>query len=76
MAKNIKKPSAFDLLGTLPDWAVKEYIKKGIIKIDPLPKNWGESVDEVTIDFHLGNKLRVFSMDGMNTIGGFFPWMG
>lgn len=59
---------AFKLTGTLPDWAIKKYIKKGVIKIDPLPKNWEESVDEVTIDFHLGNKLRVFSMDGMNTI--------
>ncbi len=68
MAKDTPKPSVFDLLGTLPDWALKEHIKKGIIKIDPLPENWEEVVDEVTIDFHLGSKLRVFSMDGMNTI--------
>ena len=68
MAKNTTKPSAFDILGTLPDWVLKEYIKKGIIKIDLLPSNWEENVDEVTIDFHLGSKLRVFSMDGMNTI--------
>lgn len=68
MAKNTAKPSAFDLSGTLPDWVLKEYIKKGIIKIDPLPANWEDNVDEVTIDFHLGSKLRVFSMDGMNTI--------
>ncbi len=59
---------AFKLTGTLPDWAIKQYVKKGVIKIDPLPKDWQDSVDEVTIDFHLGNKLRVFSMDGMNTI--------
>ncbi len=59
---------AFKLIGTLPDWAIKEHIKKDVIKIDPLPKNWEKSVDEVTIDFHLGNNLRVFSMDGMNTI--------
>lgn len=59
---------AFKLIGTLPDWAIKEHIKKGVIKIDPLPKDWQDSVDEVTIDFHLGSKLRVFSMDGMNTI--------
>jgi len=57
-----------DILGTLPDWAIKEHIKKGIIKIDPLPKNWEEAVDEVTIDFHLGNKLRVFTDEGLNTI--------
>lgn len=59
---------AFKLIGTLPDWAIKEHIKKGVIKVDPLPKDWETSVDEVTIDFHLGSKLRVFSMDGMNTI--------
>lgn len=57
-----------DILGTLPDWAIKEHIKKGIIKIDPLPKNWEELIDEVTIDFHLGSKLRVFTDQGLNTI--------
>ena len=57
-----------DILGTLPDWVIKEHIKKGIIKIDPLPKDWEDLVDEVTIDFHLGNKLRVFSHEGLNTI--------
>ncbi len=57
-----------DMVGTLPDWAIKEYIKNKIIKIDPLPKGWEESVDEVTIDFHLGNKLRVFSGDGWDII--------
>lgn len=57
-----------DILGTLPDWVIKEHIKKGIIKIDPLPKDWEELVDEVTIDFHLGSKLRVFSHEGLNTI--------
>ena len=57
-----------DIFGTLPDWAIREYIKKGIIKINPLPKDWEENVDEVTIDFHLGNKLRVFSGDGWDII--------
>ena len=56
------------MIGTLPDWVIKQYIKKGIIKIDPLPKDWEESVDEVTIDFHLGNKLKVFTDEGLNTI--------
>lgn len=62
------KPSAASLIGTLPDWAIKDHIKKGIIKIDPLPKNWESSVDEVTIDFHLGNNLRVFTGDGWDII--------
>lgn len=57
-----------DILGTLPDWVIKQHIKKGIIKIDPLPKDWEQNVDEVTIDFHLGNKLRVFSGDGWDII--------
>lgn len=63
-----KKSSTPDMVGTLPDWIIKEYIKKGIIKIDPMDKNWEENVDEVTIDFHLGNKLRVFTDEGLNTI--------
>ncbi len=66
-----KKPSKFssvDMTGTLPDWAIKEHIKNGIIKIDPLPKDWDSLVDEVTIDFHLGDKLRVFTNEGLNTI--------
>ncbi|MBI4035827.1 dCTP deaminase [Candidatus Daviesbacteria bacterium] len=57
-----------DILGTLPDWVIKEHIKKGIIKIDPISKDWEQNVDEVTIDFHLGNKLRVFSGDGWDII--------
>lgn len=63
-----RKKSTTDIVGTLPDWVIKEYIKKGIIKINPLPKDWEENVDEVTIDFHLGNKLRVFTNEGLNTI--------
>lgn len=57
-----------DITGTLPDWVIKEYIKKGLIKIDPLPKDWEDAVDEVTIDFHLGKNLRVFTDEGLNTI--------
>lgn len=56
------------IVGTLPDFVIKEYIKKGIIKIDPLPEDWESKVDEVTIDFHLGNILRVFTFGGLNTI--------
>ncbi len=56
------------IIGTLPDFAIKEYIKKGKIKIDPLSKDWKDQIDEVTIDFHLGNILRVFTHSGLNTI--------
>lgn len=62
------RPSAFEITGTLPDWALKEHIKSDIIKINPLPSNWEELVDEVTIDLHLGSKLRVFTNTGLNTI--------
>ena len=56
------------MVGTLPDWVIKQYIKDGTIKISPLPKDWESSVDEVTIDFHLGNSLRVFTGDGWDII--------
>ena len=57
-----------NIIGTLPDFVIKEYIKKKIIKIDPLPDDWEKCIDEVTIDFHLGNILRVFTFGGLNTI--------
>ena len=63
-----KSKLALELTGTLPDWAIKEHIKQGIIKIDPLPDNWEDLVDEVTIDFHLGNVLKVFNRGGLDTI--------
>jgi dCTP deaminase len=64
----VKKYDPFKITGTLPDWALKEHIKKGMIGIDPLPEDWEKNVDEVSIDLHLGNKLRVFTHDGLNTI--------
>jgi len=66
--RKVAKKTSPDMIGTLPDWVIKEYIKKGIIKVSPLAKDWEENVDEVTIDFHLGNKLRVFTDEGLNTI--------
>lgn len=63
-----QKTSAYGLVGSLPDWAIREFIKEGVIKIDPLPGNWEELVDEVTIDFHLGNVLKVFNREGLDTI--------
>jgi dCTP deaminase len=61
-------PDPYSFIGTLPDWALKQHIKDGIIKIDPLPEDWEEKVDEVTIDLHLGNVLKVFTLEGLNTI--------
>ena len=48
-----------EIYGTLPDWAIQEYIEKGIIKISPLPLNWKENINSVTIDFHLGEEVLV-----------------
>jgi dCTP deaminase len=48
--------------GTLPDWAIKEYIKQGLIKIKNLSKNWEKDVDQVSIDFHLGHRILIPAM--------------
>lgn len=68
MPKVDSKHPAYGFNGTLPDWALKQHVKDKIIKIDPLVEDWERFVDEVTIDLHLGNKLRVFINDGLNTI--------
>ena len=59
--KRIKKarPPLEEIYGTLPDWVIKEYIKKGTIKINPLPKDWEKDLGTVTIDFRLGLTLLV-----------------
>ncbi|OGD88515.1 dCTP deaminase [Candidatus Curtissbacteria bacterium RIFCSPLOWO2_01_FULL_39_62] len=44
----------------LPDWIIAEHISKNKIQISPLDKNWRENIDQVSIDFHLGNKLKLF----------------
>lgn len=62
------KADPFNIIGTLPDWSIKEHIKKGLIKITPTPKDLDKVIDEVTIDFHLGSNLRVFRKQGWETI--------
>ena len=56
------------IVGLLPDWAIIEYLRAKIITIEPLPENWEEKVDPVSLDFLLGNYLRVFTSDGLGTI--------
>ncbi len=46
--------------GILPDWVIAKYLEQGIIKIDPLPKNWRENIDQVSMDFHLSGNLKLF----------------
>ncbi len=65
-----KKNTEFvkDIIGTLPDWSIKQHIEEGVIKVDPMPENWESMVDEVTMDFHLGKHLKVFKKQGWETI--------
>ncbi|MEX2028303.1 MAG: dCTP deaminase [Candidatus Curtissbacteria bacterium] len=46
--------------GILPDWVIIKYLEKEIIKIDPLPKDWRENVDQVSMDFHMGGHMKLF----------------
>lgn len=58
----------YKIVGTLPDWAIREHIRDGVIKIDPLTDGWERRIDPVTVDFHLGHHLRFFKRDGHDTI--------
>lgn len=52
--------TAGDFSGILPDWIIEKYIREGIIKITPLPKNWQQAIDQVSMDFHLGGNIKLF----------------
>lgn len=49
-----------NISGILPDWLIEKYILAGLIKISPLSKNWKGDIDQVSVDFHLGSKLKLF----------------
>ncbi|HKB88555.1 MAG TPA: dCTP deaminase [Patescibacteria group bacterium] len=51
-----------DIFGTLPDWVIKDFIKRKVIKIKNLSKNWEKDLDQVSIDFHLGHRVLMPSM--------------
>lgn len=74
-----KRP--YDLVGHVPDWALRHFIGDRYIKIDPLPKNWEKLIradsdvirpedgtDPVTIDFRLGPNIKHYTPDGLDTI--------
>ncbi|OGD87313.1 dCTP deaminase [Candidatus Curtissbacteria bacterium RIFCSPHIGHO2_01_FULL_41_11] len=44
----------------LPDWIIEKYIREGTIKISPLPKNWQDAIDQVSMDFHMGVNIKLF----------------
>ena len=46
--------------GILPDWVIEKYVREGTIKISNLPRNWYDSVDQVSMDFHLGGSIKLF----------------
>jgi len=46
--------------GILPDWIIEKYIREGTIKISPLPKNWQDAIDQVSMDFHMGVNIKLF----------------
>jgi len=61
--KNLKiraKKISNNISGILPDWLIADFIEKGVIKISSLSRDWRKNIDQVSIDFHLGNKLKLF----------------
>lgn len=46
--------------GILPDFLIENYIEKGKIGIKPLEKDWKECIAQVSMDFHLGTKIKLF----------------
>ncbi|MBI2599214.1 dCTP deaminase [Candidatus Curtissbacteria bacterium] len=60
VTKSKSKKGTDSFSGILPDWIIAKYLDAGIIKIDPLPANWRENIDQVSMDFHLGGNIKLF----------------
>ena len=58
--KVVRKQKADVVSGILPDFLIEDYIERKIIGITGLPKNWRENIAQVSIDFHLGEKIKLF----------------
>ncbi len=60
--KQMNRPKASEITGILPDWAIKELVKKKIIKVNPLSADWETSkfLGPCSLDFRLGGKLLFF----------------
>lgn len=54
------KYSLANVFGIMPDWAIEEAISKKIIKINPLGRDWKSCIAQVSMDFHLGKKVKLF----------------
>ncbi len=48
------------MTGVLPDWLIEKYIEDKKILISPLPDDWRDKIDQVSIDFHLGREIKLF----------------
>lgn len=59
---SVKYDSIRNIHGTLPDWVIKDFIKRKIIKVKNLSKDWEKDVDQVSIDFHLGHRIIMPTM--------------
>ncbi len=46
--------------GILSDWLIEDYIKREIIKVSPLERDWKSCIAQVSMDFHLGKKIKLF----------------
>lgn len=55
-----KEVNPDNISGILPDWLIEKHIREGSIKISPLPKNWQDAIDQVSMDFHLGTHMKLF----------------
>jgi len=60
VTRNTKHDKKKVLSGILADWQIEELIENGTIKIDFLPSDWREKIDQVSMDFHLGTNIKLF----------------
>lgn len=58
--KSSKTVSGDIVSGILPDFLIESYIEKKVIGVSPLTKNWKENIAQVSMDFHLGAKIKLF----------------
>lgn len=64
----MERPSPYEIVGTLPDWAIKQHIKDGVIGINPLTENWEQLVDQTTVDLNMGSHVSRFRRGEHRTI--------
>jgi len=61
--KTNKPKLAEDIVsGILPDFLIERYVERGIIKISNTDLNWKDCVAQVSMDFHLGSKIKIFRL--------------